>query len=69
MSKYEIIIFRSKTDEAFIAEMPELNGCIAHSETQEEALHEVNAVIREWPKLTAEKGWNIPEPKGRPMFA
>ena len=47
MSRHEIIIFRTKTDEAFIAEMPELNGCIAHGETQEEALHEVNAVARE----------------------
>jgi predicted RNase H-like HicB family nuclease len=69
MSKYEIIIFWSKTDEVFIAEMPELTGCLAHGETQEEALREVNAVAQEWLKLAIEKGWNIPEPKGKLIFA
>jgi predicted RNase H-like HicB family nuclease len=69
MSKYEIIIFWSETDEAFIAEMPELKGCIAHGESQEEALRQVNAVAEEWIKLAAEKGWDIPEPKGKLMFA
>ena len=69
MNKYEIIIFWSKSDEAFIAEMPELKGCIAHGETQEEALREVNAVAQEWLKHATEKGWNVPEPKGKLMFA
>ena len=69
MSKYEIIIFWSKTDQAFIAEMPELAGCIAHGDTQEEALRQVNLVAQEWLKLASEKGWTIPEPKGKLMFA
>ena len=69
MSKYEIIIFWSKTDQAFIAEMPELAGCIAHGDTQEEALRQVNLVAQEWLTLASEKGWTIPEPKGKLMFA
>lgn len=69
MSKYEIIIFWSKEDEAFVAEMPELKGCVAHGETQEEALREVNVVAKEWLSLAAQKGWMIPEPKGKLIFA
>lgn len=69
MSKYEIIIFWSEADQAFIAEMPELKGCIAHGETQSEALREVNKVAKEWLLMAKEKGWNIPEPKGRLLFA
>jgi predicted RNase H-like HicB family nuclease len=69
MSKYEIIIFWSEADEAFIAEMPELKGCIAHGETQEEALRQVNVVAQEWLRIAAGKGWSIPEPKGKLMFA
>ena len=69
MSKYEIIIFWSEADEAFIAEMPELKGCIAHGETQEEALRQVNVVAQEWLRIAADKGWSIPEPKGKLMFA
>ena len=69
MSKYEIIIFWSEPDEAFIAEMPELKGCMAHGESQEEALRQVNLVAQEWLKIAADKGWSIPEPKGKLMFA
>lgn len=69
MSKYEIIIFWSEVDQAFIAEMPELKGCIAHGDTQAEALKEVNKVAKEWLLMAKEKGWNIPQPKGRLLFA
>ncbi len=68
MSKYEIIIFWSKEDEAYVAEMPELKGCVAHGDTQEEALREVNTVAKEWLDLAAQKGWTIPEPKGKLIF-
>ena len=62
MLKYEIIIFWSEVDKAFVAEIPELKGCIAHGDTQSEAL-------KEWMLIAKEKGWYIPEPKGRLMYA
>lgn len=69
MNKYEIIIYWSETDNAFVAEIPELKGCIAHGDTQDEALREVNNVATEWIKIAREKGWQIPEPKGKLVFA
>lgn len=69
MTKYEIITFWSEVDNVFVAEMPELKGCIAHGETQDEALREVNAVAGEWLQMAKEKGWAIPQPKGRLLFA
>ena len=69
MNKYEIIIYWSKADEAFIAEIPELNGCIAHGDTQYEALREISIVADEWLQIAKEKGWKIPDPKGRLMYA
>lgn len=69
MAKYEIIIFWSKEDNAFIAQMPELDGCIAHGETPDEALKEVNIMAEEWMEIAKENRWAIPEPKGRLMFA
>lgn len=67
--KYLVAIFWSEQDGAFIAEMPELEGCIAHGDTQAEALKEVNKVAKEWLLMAKEKGWNIPQPKGRLLFA
>jgi predicted RNase H-like HicB family nuclease len=69
MNKYEVIIFWSEVDEVFIAEMPELKGCIAHGDTRDEALREVNIMAEEWLDLAKEKGWDIPEPKRRLMYA
>lgn len=69
MNKYEIIIYWSEADNVFVAEMPELKGCIAHGDNQDEALHEINTVAEEWLKIAKEKGWNIPEPKGKLMYA
>ncbi len=69
MNKYEIIIFWSAVDNVFIAEIPELKGCIAHGDTQDEALKEVNIVAEEWLVIAKENGWQIPEPKGRLMYA
>ncbi len=68
-NKYEIIIYWSEIDNAFIAEMPELRGCIAHGETQDEALREINALAKDWLQLAQEKGWQIPQPKGKLMSA
>jgi predicted RNase H-like HicB family nuclease len=64
-----VIIFWSETDEVFIAEMPELSGCMAHGGTPDEALKEVNIMAEEWLELAQEEGWEIPEPKGRLMYA
>jgi predicted RNase H-like HicB family nuclease len=64
-NKYEIIIYWDKNDCIFIAEIPELKGCIAHGETDEEALQNVKFVALEWLKIAKEEGWPIPEPKGK----
>ena len=67
--KYEIIIYWSGEDKAFIAEVPELPGCAADGATYSEALANVEVVIGEWIETAKELGREIPEPKGRLMFA
>lgn len=69
MNKYEIIIYWSKEDDAFIAHIPELKGCMAHEDTPGEALKEVNIMVEEWMELAKENGWQIPEPEGRLLYA
>jgi len=69
MSKYEVIIYWSKDDQAFIAEVPELAGCAADGTTYQEALANVETVIREWIETAKELRRPIPEPKGRLAFA
>ncbi|MGM0651962.1 MAG: type II toxin-antitoxin system HicB family antitoxin [Bacillota bacterium] len=68
MYKYEIIIFWSKEDEAFVAEVPELPGCMAHGDTQEKALKHIKDAIDLWIEAAAEFGMNIPEPKGEKLY-
>jgi predicted RNase H-like HicB family nuclease len=65
MDKYEVIIFWSVEDEAFVAEVPELPGCMAHGATQEEALANAKAAESLWLDTAKEFGDPIPEPKGR----
>jgi predicted RNase H-like HicB family nuclease len=67
--KYEVIIYWSNEDEAFIAEVPELPGCAADGETYEELLGNLEIIIDEWIETALEMGRPIPEPKGRLMFA
>ena len=69
MSKYEIIIYWSKDDKAFIAEVPELPGCAADGATYKEALANVEIIIQEWIATAKELGRSIPKPKGRLVFA
>jgi len=69
MSKYEIIIYWSKDDDAFIAEVPELPGCVADGATYQEALANAEVVIQEWLETARELGRRIPEPKGRLAYA
>ena len=68
-SKYEIIIYWSKEDNSFIAEVPELPGCKADGESYSEALQNAEVIILEWIETAKDLGRNIPEPKGKLMFA
>src|SRR5436305_14788201 len=67
--KYEIIIYWSQDDQAFIAEVPELAGCAADGATYREAIENAEVVIREWIETSKDLGRSIPTPRGRPMFA
>ena len=65
MDKYEIIIFWSDEDSAFIAEVPELSGCMAHGDSHETALTNIRSAMELWIESAKEFGDKIPEPKGR----
>ena len=67
--KYEIILFWSETDKAFIAEVPELPGCMADGSTYQKAIDNIEVVIDEWIETAKQLGRHIPQPKGRLMFA
>jgi predicted RNase H-like HicB family nuclease len=69
MTKYEIILYWSDEDQAFVAEVPELAGCAADGSTRQEALANAEIVITEWLETARELGRPIPEPKGRLLFA
>lgn len=68
LSKYEIILYWSNEDGVFIAEVPELPGCIAHGLTQELALANAKDAIQLWLDTAREFGDPIPEPKGRRLM-
>ena len=67
--RYEVILYWSEEDQAFIAEVPELPGCAADGKTYQEALANVEVVIQEWIETAKELGRPIPQPKGRLVFA
>jgi predicted RNase H-like HicB family nuclease len=67
--KYEVIIYWSNDDNSFVAEVPELPGCMADGETQEEALANVSFTIEHWVETAKELKRDIPEPKGKLMYA
>jgi predicted RNase H-like HicB family nuclease len=69
MYRYEIILYWSSEDAAFIAEVPELPGCMAHGESQDEALRHVQDAMAAWIEVAQEIGRSIPEPRGRLMYA
>jgi len=69
MNKYEVIIYWSGDDNAFIAEVPELAGCMADGDTYQEALANVEVIVQEWIETAREIRRPIPEPKGRLVFA
>lgn len=68
-NKYEIIIYWSEEDKYFIAEVPELPGCMADGETYQKALNNAEVIISEWIETANELGRQIPQPKGRLMYA
>lgn len=68
-NKYEIILYWSKDDNAIIAEVPELAGCMADGENYAEALTNVNIVIEQWIETARSLGREIPSPKGKLMYA
>ena len=66
--KYEIILYWSDEDTVFIAEVPELPGCMAHGDTQEAALKNANEATQLWIETAIEFGDTVPEPKGRRLM-
>ena len=69
MYKYEIIIYWSSEDETFIAEVPELPGCMSDGKTYEEAILNIGQVAKIWIEVATEEGREIPEPKGKLFYA
>ena len=69
MYKYEIILYWSEEDNAYIAEAPELPGCAADGDTQKQALENIEEVIGEWITTAKSMGRAVPEPRGRLKFA
>ena len=69
MTQCEIVIRWSAEDEAFVAEVPELPGCMADGATRQAALKNVDVVIKEWIETAKSLGRPIPEPKGRLAYA
>ncbi len=67
--KYEVIIYWSAEDSAFIAEVPELPGCAADGPSYAAALRNVRQIAREWVETARDLGRPIPKPKGRLRFA
>ncbi|MEA3643677.1 MAG: type II toxin-antitoxin system HicB family antitoxin [Lamprobacter sp.] len=68
MFKYETIIYWSEEDGAYLAEVPELPGCVAHGDSYEAALGQAQEAIQLWIDTAAEFGDPIPEPKGRKLM-
>jgi predicted RNase H-like HicB family nuclease len=68
MTKYEVILYWSQEDDAYVAEVPELAGCAAHGVSQAEALRNAQDAIGLWLETAREFGDPIPEPKGRRLI-
>ncbi len=67
--RYELIIYWSEEYQSFIVEVPELAGCIAEGKTYQESVQNAEIIIQEWIETSKELGREIPEPKGRLLFA
>jgi len=69
MYKYEVIVYWSEADDAYIAEVPELPGCMADGATYEETVKNIQVIIAEWVETARSSGREIPTPKGRLLYA
>jgi predicted RNase H-like HicB family nuclease len=69
LNKYEVIIYWSADDKSFIAEVPELPGCMADGPTQNEALNNAQIITQEWIDTAKSLGRTIPKPKGKLIYA
>jgi predicted RNase H-like HicB family nuclease len=67
--KYELVLYWSEEDEAYVVEVPELPGCMADGQTYEEAIKNSLTVIKEWIETAKEIGRDLPKPKGRLIYA
>lgn len=67
--KYEVIIYWSEDDQSYVAEVPELPGCAADGVTYQQALANVEVIVNEWIETARDLGREIPEPKGRLLYA
>lgn len=68
-SQYEMIIYWDKTDNIYVVDVPELPGCMAHGKSKKEALENAEKAVAFWLKTAKEDGVQIPDPKGRLMYA
>lgn len=69
MNKYEMFIYWSEEDSSYIAEVPELPGCMADGKTYHEAVSNAEIIINEWIETAQELGRDVPQPKGKLMYA
>ena len=69
MYRYEIIVYWSAQDNAYVAEVPELPGCMADGSTYEQVMKNVQVIIHEWIETAKKTGRDIPEPRGKLMYA
>jgi predicted RNase H-like HicB family nuclease len=69
MNKYEIIVYWSNADNAYVAEVPELAGCMADGQTYNEAIQNADTAIFEWIETANSLGRTIPQPRGKLLYA
>jgi predicted RNase H-like HicB family nuclease len=69
MNKYEMIIYWSELDQAYLVEVPELVGCMADGKSYQEAVKNAELVVQEWIDTAVELGREVPKPKGRLLYA
>ena len=62
MLKYSILIQYDDTDNIYVAKIPELQGCMAHGKTYEDAMREIKIALELWIETAKDNEINIPEP-------
>ncbi len=69
IGNYKTVVVRNTEDDAFVVDVPELSGCMAHGATRQEAIKNAEAAIKFWIKTAKDDGLEIPQPRGRLVFA